>query len=152
MDVASFLSHNTKRKPPPGTRRTRRRPDWEVSLEDAEKRAASGKWEDAQIRSFVGLYAFCHRLTYGVDDLDLEDKAVWRSATRQATRVLHNHFNDDKAEMVEFIKWVWEREAGREEWAKREGKNRGRLNVRIQFSARIITDYRVDRSRRRARR
>lgn len=152
MDVAAFLNHNRPTKPPEGTRRGKPKPPWKVALEDAERRAATGDWEDATARSFVGLYALCHRLTYGVDALDLAEPGALQGATRAATRALHVHFGDDKSELVEFVKWVWEREKGREEWAAREGKNRGRLNARIQFSAALVTDYRVDMTRRKRRR
>ena len=152
MDVATFLNHNRPQKPPQGAIRGRKKTALEVALENAEKRAASGRWDDATAGAFVGLYAMCHRLTYGVDAADLAERGTFQAATRAATRALHDHFGDDKAELVEFVKWVWEREKGREEWAAREGKSRGRLNVRIQFSAGLVTDYRVDQSRHKRRR
>ena len=148
MDVASFLTHNPKRT---GTR-AKKKTTLEAALEDAEKRAASGDWSQAVVRSFVGLYAMCHRMTYGVDATDLADKGTFQMSTRMVTKVLHDLFNDDKDDLVEFIKWTWEREKGREEWAAREGKSRNRMNVRTQFSASMVTDYRVDQSRRTRRR
>jgi len=148
MDVAAFLTHNRPSKPPPGTGRGRTLGPLAVALEDAERRAASGEWEDAGARAFVGLYAMCHRMVYHVDAGDLTDTRTFQAATRLAAGALHRYFGDDKDDLVEFIKWIWEREKGREEWAAREGKDRGRLNVRLQFSATLVTDYRVDQSRR----
>lgn len=148
MDVAAFLAHNANRKPPAGTRRTTTQGPLEGLLEDAEKRAASGDWESASGRSFVGLYALCHRLTYGVDAVELEDRQTLQNATRAAAKALHVHFADDKSELVEFVKWVWEREKGRDQWAAQNGRARNRLGIRLQFAPALVTDYRVDQQRR----
>lgn len=148
MDVAAFLAHSARTTQPPGTRRTASIGPLDGLLEDAEKRASSGDWEGASARSFVGLYALCHRLTYGVDASELEDRMTLQNATRAAARALHVHFADDKSEMVEFMKWVWERERGRDAWAAQQGKVRNRLGIRFAFSAHLVTDYRVDQHRR----
>lgn len=146
MSVAAFLNHNPKN----GSRSAKRSKlsGLEIAESDASKRAETGEWEDASARSFVGLYAMCHRMTYGVEASDLREKFKFNGATKAATKALHDFFDDDKSEFVEFIKWTWEREKGREEWAARESKIRGRMGIRLQFSAGMITDYRVESERR----
>lgn len=147
MSVAAFLSHSPIKRPSKGAKRPKLSA-LEMAEEDASKRAESGQWEDASSRSFVGLYAMCHRMTYGVEASDLREKFKFTVANKAAAKVLHVFFDDDKSEFVEFIKWAWEREKGREEWAARENKSRGRLSTRAQFSAGMVTDYRVEAERR----
>jgi len=141
--VDDFLSHASRRP-----RRENPPRPIDLAVKEADRRGASGDWEGAGGRAFVGLYALCHLLVYGVIPVDLADRAVYGRATKAATKCLHEHFGDDRAEFVEFIRWSWEREKGREEWADRKGVQRGRLGVFVQFSASVVTDYRVDQSRR----
>lgn len=142
--VAAFLDH----APRPTSKRRPRKSDLEAAISDAERRAASGEWEQATGRSFVGLYALCHRLVYGVLPEELAEKGALGLAAKMATTCLHVSFGDDRAAFVEFIKWTWEREKGREMWALQNGKTRSRLGVRLQFSGSLITDHRVDLQRR----
>lgn len=148
----AFLNHG-RAKAPPGTKRGRTLPPVEVAINEAERRATAADWEDATGRAFVGLYALCHRLVYGVVPVDL-DAANLARASKLAASCLHKHFADDRAEFVEFVKWSWEREKGKEAWALRNGVTRGRLSAMAQFSGGLVTDYRVDlaRSRRHVRR
>lgn len=150
--VASFLSHKSKRTPIGGAAGTRKLPRIEQAVDDAEHRSKSGTWEGATGRTLVGLYALCHRIVYGEIPLELYQKAEFSVAARMATKALHEWFGDDPALFVEFLKWSWEREKGRDAWATREGKSRSRMRARFQFSAAMVQDWRVERTRDRRRR
>lgn len=122
------------------------------AIADAETAATSGDWSAATGATLVGLYAYCHREVYGVAPLELDQQAALRAAAKHALDFVVTHFEADFDAAVEFVKWSWMREKGREQWAAREGKERGRMGWRLQFSTRLLTDYRVDMSRRRRRR
>lgn len=145
-ELAAFLNHAPRNAAP----RTRTKTsDLEAAIKDADRRAATGDWETATGRSFVGLYALCHRIVYGVTPADLEEKGAFGLAAKIANTCLHTSFGDDRAAFVEFIKWTWEREKSRELWALQNGKQRSRIGVRLQFSGSLITDHRVDLERKR---
>lgn len=117
--------------------------DIDVALRAAETRARSGDWEDADARTILGLYAWCHRSVYGVAPVELENQAEFRIASRAALRMLHERFGDDAARCALFVKWSWKREKDRAAWATREKKDRNRMGWRMQFSDRQLTDFRV---------
>ncbi len=149
--MASFLSHKSKRTPVGGAAKTPTLKPVEVAVLDAEHRSKVGTWEEATGRTFVGLYALCHRIVYGEVPLELFEKREFSVAARMATKALHEWFEDDPTLLVEFIKFCWEREKRRDAWAIREGKDRTRMRARFQFSATMVQDWRVDRTRNRRR-
>jgi hypothetical protein len=141
LGLDNFLNTRTK------VRRSGSRPSpLSIAIREAERCAASGDWTKATGRIFVGLYALCHRSTYGVDPVDL-DEGTLKIASSMAKRCMLKHFDGDPADFVDFIQWTWEREKERENWALRKGVDRSRLSVRFQFSAGLVTDYRVSLTR-----
>lgn len=145
-----FLDHGRRRAP----RRSagRRATPLEEALVDARARATSGDWSGAGGASLVGLYAHCHEALYGVRPAELDDRGQFVGAARSAATIVREHFGGDCDAAAAFVRWTWIRERGREEWAAREGKDRGRMGFRLQFSARLVTDFKVDATRRRRRR
>lgn len=113
-------------------------------IANAKIRSRDGEWDDAKPRDFVGLFALCHQIVYGIEPIELATKTELMKATRVAKKCLSNFFDDDPHELVEFIKWVWKRQEGKEAWALREGKNLSRLNVFAQFSPQKVSDYRIE--------
>ena len=109
----------------------------------AETRARSGEWADAKPAVFIGLYAICHRLVYGVLPLELKEQAEFRQASRSALTCLHAHFDDDCDAFATFVRWAWKREEGRAKYAKEQGWDRKRMGWRLLFSAHTVTDYRA---------
>ena len=124
----------------PGSRKLDR---LEVALDDARRRAESGDWGDASGKTFVGLYALCHERLYRVLPEELREASPYAGAARAAGAMLRDRFGGDAGEMAGFVRWVWLREKGRHEWARRESKDRNRLSWMLQFSARLLTDYRA---------
>lgn len=135
--LAAFLSSGTRERSP-------RRNALDEALDDARGRARTGEWADARGPALVGLYALCHELVYGVEAAELRSAGEWSAAVRCAGRALAEHFGGDADLMADFVKWTWEREKGREAWARRTRANRPRLGWRLQFSPRVVTDWRVD--------
>lgn len=152
--VEGFLSHKAKRTPIGGAAKTKKLSRVEIATLDAEHRSKTGVWEDATGKTFVGLYSLCHRIVYGDIPLELYQKGEFSTAARMATRALHEWFGDDPDTLVEFVKWSWEREKRRDAWAIQNGKDRGRMRSRLQFSAAYVQDWRIDKTkgRRRGRR
>lgn len=142
----------------PAKPRTKQLSEYDAALQDAETRAKTGAWADARAASFVGLYAFCHRRLYGVDPAELRNKTDFRAAARMASQMLAR-FESDGPAFAAFIVWTWERQARRDEYFKKRSEMNGdraetfRIGYRLQFSAKIETDYRVEMaSNRKARR
>ena len=52
-------------------------------------------------------------------------------------------FGGDPSKMVAFMHWAWKGEQRREAYAKDKGYERRRMSWRVQFSAELLTDYRV---------
>lgn len=119
----------------------------ELTIEDAERRSKSGDWGGATGKTFVGLFALCHRIEHRFVPLELSERTTMTFAAKLAASCLHTHFNDDPSEMVDFVVWCWERERGLENWALQNGRNRDAINVRSLFSASMVTKYRIDQSR-----
>lgn len=127
----------------PGARRAKPKTELEAALLEARRRAGDGEWNGAKAPAFVGLYALCHVLTYGVEPAELAAGGEWRAASRAALNLLHTFFLDDGNEFASFIRWTWQREKGRLEWLHGQGREVNRIGWRLQFSLQKATDYRV---------
>lgn len=123
--------------------RTQKRSKIELLIEDAKTRSLSGDWSDANGLTFVGLFALCHRVVYGVMPAELQEAKAINVTARMARKCMHAHFEDDSAEVALFIKWAWEVEKRKNTWAMGQGFDRAPLTCFGQFSARLITQYKV---------
>ncbi len=105
----------------------------------------AGDFSTATPTHLVALYEWCHEQIYGVLPAELNAKA-WLMACGHARRLIDEEFKGDVAATIDFIRWTWKREAGREK-ARRAGTNPniGRIGWRLQFVTRfLVTDYRLD--------
>ena len=94
----------------------------------------------------VAAYAWCHFRTYSnVLPQDLTENGAWKKALLSAGRMLTQEFEGDVAAMLNYIRWTWGREAGREQWrCENNGGNGGRVTWYAQFvQRRLLTDYQV---------
>lgn len=104
-------------------------------------------WRGCEARHLVALYDLMHARTYGV-------AAPMTAAERyrlvgRAAGFLRNSFGGDVAEVIEYFRWAWGREVGRERWAREKGiEGRGRIGPGLMFSTHLLGDYRVDKARR----
>lgn len=147
QSLSGFLDHGQKKK-------RRGKSDHlkpiDALIKDAEIRSTSGEWEGCTGRSFVGLYAFCFRMIYGVVPIELyKSEGLIGIGGKNASSILRNRFGGDTSKMVEFMKWTWAREKGRDEWARRNKIDRKQLGLRVQFSESLVQDYQINMGRRR---
>lgn len=149
MTIAAFVKAaappEEKQAGRPRVRRGGRRPltPLEVAVDDASHRAQSGDWDEAKGSTLVGLYALCHRLIYGILPDELQEQPLFHAAAKLAKQMVHAHFVDDFAGAAGFVKWSWEREKRKDTWARANGVDRKRMAWRTQFSAALVTDWRI---------
>lgn len=147
--MADFLALVEPGKPRPRPTGRRKLQEIEVAVDDAGRRAVSGEWGGAKGATLVGLYAFCHNLVYDVLPDELRELPTFRNAAKVAASFTHSHFEDDFGAAAGYVKWCWERERGKHNWALANGIARNRLSWRLQFSAGLLTDWKVGRNKRR---
>jgi hypothetical protein len=115
----------------------------EIAIDDARRRAASGEWAGAKGAVLVGLYAMCHRMVYGIIPSELFEVPTFRAAAKMAAKAMHELFGDDPAEVAAFVKWSWQVEKRKNEWAQTKSVDRKHLGWRAQFCRSLETDYRI---------
>ncbi len=112
-------------------------------------------WSDARPVHLVALYCWCHEAVYGVAPDELATGQAGKRARIQAVgaarNMLSRDFGGNVVAMVGYIKWVWGRVKGKEEWALRSGATVGRVGWQQMFAGRsLLTDYKVEIGRKRA--
>ena len=137
---------------PAGVVRQRRRstlPDSRVAAvaKEVEAMAEADRWEGANAVHLVVLYLKLHLEVYGVEASDC-GPADRLAAIGVATNMLGRDFDGDAALMAEFVWWTWEREKGAEKWRRENHRPGRRVTWQLQFSQRLLTDYRVHLARR----
>jgi hypothetical protein len=108
--------------------------------------ADAGAWTSARGVHLVALYSWLHVAIYGVEPAELDGRE-WALASVLAQRFCATNFEGDFGDCVEFMRWVWKREASREEYRRTQKQSGGRIGWRLQFGAALVTDWRVDRAR-----
>jgi hypothetical protein len=114
---------------------------------EMDEMADSAVWTSARGVHLVALYSWLHVAVYGIEPVELDGRE-WALASVLAQRFCAANFGGDFAECVEFMRWVWKREAGREEYRRAQKQSGQRIGWRLQFGAALVTDWRVDRARR----
>lgn len=114
---------------------------------EVQNRIRTGDWKGAGPQHLVALYRECHAQVYRVRPLELDDGREFAFASLEAGRMLGRDFGGSVERAIEFVRWTWTREREREEWRIREGKSGSSIGWRLQFSAKLVTQYRVDLAR-----
>lgn len=118
------------------------------SFDECEKMRDSDDWSKATARHLVALYSWCHEQVYGAAPAELVGY-VWKSACSAAAKMVTEQFDGDYQKAVEFVRWTWAREHGREEWRIKNQQQGSRIGWKLQFvTMHILTDYRIDMARR----
>ncbi|MDE2100486.1 MAG: hypothetical protein KGL39_24795 [Patescibacteria group bacterium] len=107
-------------------------------------------WRKFTPAQFVYLYGWLHEKVYGVTAADELARREGLGAVSACTRVLEKEFDGDSEAMMGFMQWVWKREQEREKWRRDNNIDGRRMTWRTQFSASLLTDYRLARHRRRS--
>lgn len=120
-------------------------------LGDAAHSTACGEASEAIARSdfslflprhFVALYDLLHQRVYGLAPSELVPKTR-TIAAGMAKRLLDREFEGDRGEMAQYMRWVFNREAGRHAWRVREGKPLTRIGFGFCFGGALVTDWRL---------
>lgn len=113
---------------------------------EAEEMVRTREWSGATARHLVALYDLMHEKVYGVEALELGPSERHKAALI-AGNMIKRYFNGDVEACVEFLRWVWTREMGREKWRRENQQSGQRIGIRLMFSGSLVTDYRVDLAR-----
>src|SRR3974390_61418 len=113
---------------------------------EMDEMSSTGDWSSARGVHLVALFAWLHLGVYQVECGDL-DAGEWARASAIAQRFCAESFGGDFNACVEYVRWCWSREVGREKWRRENGRSGGRLSCGLVFSNRLLTDYRIDKSR-----
>jgi hypothetical protein len=112
----------------------------------------TGDWSGANGRDYVALFQILHERVYGVPASELDSHGCFFAAG-MAAQLVDRQFGGDPGAMVQYMRWVWEREVGREKW-RRENPDQsrgGRIGYRALLTGSyFLTDYRIDAQRRKA--
>jgi hypothetical protein len=136
--VAEFAKRPEKRKRSP---RIDNRA-WQKASEEAKAMMIGGDWTGATPRHFVAAYEYMHERVYGVAPAELNAKERMVSAGCAKT-MLDKEFDGDATAMAAFLRWTWQREKGREEWRRANGRDGQRIGPRLQFHGGLLSDYRL---------
>lgn len=112
------------------------------SLVEVDEMIRSGDWSGATAAHLVALYERMHEKCYGVAPAELGPTGCY-DARNLAAGMMRREFSNDPTEMVQYMRWAWEREMEREEWRRKNGRDGGRVGVRLMFGGALLTDYRL---------
>jgi hypothetical protein len=100
-------------------------------------------WSTARAIHFVALYLKMHLEIYGVEAADCGPEERLQAAGI-AGKMLEREFGGEPERMVDFVHWVWKREAGAERWRRENGREGRRISWMLQFSSKLLLDYKVN--------
>lgn len=107
----------------------------------------NGEWGGAGPQHLVALYIILHEWCYDVAPADMKGQ-VLLGARSSVNKLLTKEFGGDIFACVDYIKWAWSREKGREDWRREKGVPGRRLLWRHLFMyGQVLTDYRIDAAR-----
>lgn len=101
-------------------------------------------WDGMTPGKLVALYWLCHEKVYGVVPVEIDRATQWEIVMKVAGSMVKRHFDGDMERAITFMRWVWTREQGREQWRRENQRDGQRINWRNQFSHDfLITDWRA---------
>jgi hypothetical protein len=97
------------------------------------------KWEPYHL---VALYLELHLWCYGVEDV-LDSKDRIRAVSFARSMVEREH-NGDMESAINFIRWAWSSEKGKEKWRRDNGISNGRLHwYKLFKQPSLHVEYRI---------
>lgn len=137
--LAAFVGAGKKRRKPQVRK--------DKAREELQSMIQGGSYEGAKPMHLVALYEWAHERVYAVKPEEFRETVTWKLAVFAAARLLKDQFEGDVEECVSFMRWVWRREAAREQRRKARQEETRRISWRFFFSNSMVTDYRVDQVR-----
>lgn len=119
-------------------------------LEDVQRRVRQKDWSGITPLTLVAVYAWCFREIHGFVPTELSAKRSphIKTAAMHAGRLVKNTFEGDTSAALDFVRWAVETEASREEWARKNKKERQPLGWKSLFIATWMMDsYRASQMR-----
>ena len=130
-----------RRKPSPGARR-------KEYIAEVERRIAEQDWSGTKSGLLVALYWSCHVKVYGVVPAELDSASTWTTAMKAAGNLVNFQFGGDVQMAIKFMRWLWTREQGREQWRRKSQISGGRITWVRQFCRfESVSDWRADKVR-----
>lgn len=117
------------------------------AVAEVEAMLQTGDWSGAGARHLVALYDRLHTKCYDVAPAELGPSERFHACIA-AGNMIRREFEGDVVAAAEFMIWAWERELDREEWRRQNGRDGGRIGVRLMFGGALVTDYRLHLARR----
>jgi hypothetical protein len=108
----------------------------------------TGDWSSCTARHLVALYDLMHVKCYGVE--------ASMSSSERHTLVLRaggfvkREFSGDYDRAIDYFRWLWTREMGREKWRRENHREGMRVTLGMCLSGMVITDYRLHLTRTRS--
>ncbi len=104
-------------------------------------------WAGCAIRHLVALYGLMHLKVYGVEAIMSSTERY--TATLRMGSFVKQHFDGDIGPSLDYFRWVWSREMGRETWRRENGRTESsRLGFYFVLGNVCMTDYRLALARR----
>lgn len=98
-------------------------------------------WDQVNAGTVLGLYAVLHEKVYGVFPGSVTD-GEFDVAARTAGSVCQKSFRGSWYEVVKFMRWVWQREVGREKIRAARGQTDVKtIRPTFMFSRYLLEDY-----------
>jgi hypothetical protein len=107
-----------------------------------EEMIASHDWEDVRAGHIVALYAYCHKKVYEFEPVELDDGYEYNKAAVAIHHLADKYFKGSYGRMVQFVRWVWNRQWATEQWRKENNHNSDfRMTWKYCFSPKMVGDY-----------
>lgn len=113
---------------------------------EAEEMIRTTDWSACAARHIVALYDLMHERTYGVES-SMTSAERYR-CTLMAGGFVKRHFRGDFEAAIDYLRWVWTREIGREARRRETGADGGRIGFALMVSTSMLDDWRVANARR----
>ncbi len=116
------------------------------AVAETEAMMAEGDWSQCTARHIVALYDLMHMKVYGIESsMSSGDRHI---AALRAGSFAKRELGGDFEKVVDYFRWVWTREMGREKWRRENGREGARLTIGWCFGGALFTDYRLALTRR----
>lgn len=101
------------------------------------------RWNEISVDQLVYIYGLLHEKVYGVTAVGELCNKEFLGARSAAKKTLEKEFNGDVTAVLQFFRWVWNREKEREQWRRENRQEGSRITWRKMFSAGLVTEYRL---------
>jgi hypothetical protein len=157
-DIESYLAAIKPNQAPekPRKKRVRSASDIKKMIERNTDEATAFKdrndWTQAEAKHFVAVYYKMHAFVYDALPEELHAENQWLGAVSATKKLIADSFSVQgkpcNDAVIDFIRWVWDRERRRYKQAKEQGRDHTRITWRMMFASRYyVSDYKTEKRR-----